>query len=374
MTTGRKAQPGRRGKSPAADKSGSASESQTRARKHSGASVRLRDVARYAGVSTASVSRTINSPHLVSDDLRERVSRASQLLNWVPNGAAKALASLRSRTIGALIPTLGHQNFATLVEAIQVELAKANYTLIIGCVESSTDLRVTQVRKMVERGIECLVLVGEAQPDAVYDLLKAQRVPFVITYTVARDPKKVSIGFDNYNASVRVTQHLLDLGHRSFAMIAPSAEGNDRIQQRIAGAKDTLAKAGLGIRPQHFAQVESSRRIASGRSGLQQIWASSDRPSALICTNDYIATGAMIEAKARRVNIPRDLSVVGFDDVDLSAHLDPPLTTVRVPVRPMGEEIARYVIRLLEKGVATPPPPLDADLVVRGSTAPPRAR
>lgn len=348
------------------------SEGQTRARKNSGALVRLRDVARYAGVSTASVSRTINTPHLVSDELRERVSNASQLLNWVPNGAAKALASLRSRTIGALIPTLGHQNFATLIEAVQVELAKENYTLILGCMESSSDLRVTQVRKMVERGIECLVLVGEAQPPAVFELLKAQRVPLIITYTVARDRERVSIGFDNYGATVRVTQHLLDLGHRRFAMIAPSAEGNDRIQERIAGAKDTLAKAGLGIRSEHFASVESSRRIESGRAGLQQIWAAPDRPTALICTNDYIATGAMIEAKARRVIIPRDLSVVGFDDVDLSAHLDPPLTTVRVPVRAMGEEIARYVIRLLEKGATSAPPPLDADLIVRGSTAPPR--
>jgi LacI family transcriptional regulator len=331
----------------------------------------LRDVARYVGVSTASVSRALNMPSLVSDELRERVLRAAQLLNWVPNGAAKALASQRSRTIGALIPTLGHQNFATFAEALQLELAKANFTLVLG-VGSAPDLRLQQTRKMVERGIECLVLVGEAQPPALYELLRMQKVPYVITYAVAREPGNVSIGFDNYAASVRVTRHLLDLGHRKFALIAPPSDDNDRIQQRIAGIKDTLAHAGLGIRPSHFAEVESSRRIANGRAGLQQIWSDKDRPTALICTNDYLATGALIEAKARRVHVPRDLSIVGFDDVDLSAHLDPPLTTVRVPAREMGEEIAHYVIRLLDHQVANVPAQLGADLVVRGTTAPPR--
>jgi LacI family transcriptional regulator len=343
-----------------------------RARKTAGAPVRLEDVARYAGVSTASVSRAVNSPHLVSEELRDKVSRASQILNWVPNGAAKALASLRSRTIGVFIPTLGHQNFATLVETLQTELAKANYTVTVVCAQGPDDLRFQQVKRIVERGIECLILVGEAHPQSMYELLRAQNVPYVITYTVARTPGKVSIGFDNYAASSRATQHLLDLGHRRFALIAPPSEGNDRIQQRIAGIHETLARLGLAIPPQHVAQVESSRSIASGRAGLRQIWVDPQRPTALLCANDYIATGAMIEAKARGVSIPRDLSVVGFDDVDLSAHLDPPLTTIRVPVQAMGEAIARYVVRLLETGTAGMPAALDADLVVRASTGPPR--
>jgi LacI family transcriptional regulator len=349
---------------------------QSRARKTSSAPVRLADVARYAGVSTASVSRAINAPELVSLELRQRVQHAAQVLNWVPNGAAKALASLQSRTIGAVIPTLGHQNFATLIEALQQELAQANYTLVLGCVESSAqDLRVQLARKMVERGVDCLVLVGEAQPAPLFELLKTQRIPYVITYTSGKLAGNNCIGFDNYSAAARITRHLLDLGHRQFAMIAASPEGNDRIQQRIAGTKDTLAQAGLGIRPQHFAEVDSSRRVESGRAALRQIlMQGEERPTALVCSNDYIATGALIEAAAMKVDVPRDLSVTGFDDIDLSAHLVPALTTVRVPAREMGEEIARYVIRLLDKGSAELPRPLEADLVVRDSTAPPRQR
>lgn len=162
------------------------------------------------------------------------------------------------------------------------------------------------------------------------------------------------IGFDNYLASARITRHLLELGHRRFGMVSGSADGNDRVQQRIAGVKDTLAQAGLGIKPHHYAEVDSSRRIESGRGALKQILAdSADRPTAL------------------KIPVPRELSGTGFDDIDLAAHFVPALTTIRVPGRQMGEEIARYIIRYLEKGTAPLPSALDADFVMRDSTAPP---
>jgi LacI family transcriptional regulator len=341
-----------------------------RARRSGSATVRLEDVARLAGVSTASVSRALNAPDLVSEELRERIARAVHELQWVPNAAAKALASLRTRTVGVMIPTLSHQNFATLIEALQQRLSEARYTLFLCCVEASPELRLHQARKLVEQGIECLVLVGEAQPPALFELLTLRKVPYVITYTSGRTGAHPCIGFDNYAASVRMTQYLLDLGHRNFSMIAHKTQDNDRIAQRIEGACETLAQAGIAIRPQHFVQVDS-RHIASGREGMRQILADGKlRPTALICTNDYIATGAMIEAKELSLVIPRDLSIVGFDDTDMSAHLDPPLTTIRIPSRLMGEAIAKYVIGLLEDGEAELPPPMEAELIVRGSTGP----
>jgi len=342
-----------------------------RPRRSGSAAVRLEDVARLAGVSTASVSRALNAPDLVSLALRERIAHAVQELQWVPNAAAKALASLRTRTVGVMIPTLSHQNFAILIEALQQRLGAAQYTLLLCCVEAADDLRLQQARKLVEQGVEYLVLVGEAQPPALYELLASRKVPYLITYTSGRTGMHTCIGFDNYASGARITQHLLDLGHRNFGIVAHDSLNNDRIQQRIEGIRDTLARAGIAIRPQHFVGVDS-RHIASGREGMRRILADSAvRPTALICTNDYIATGAMIEAKALSLAIPRDLSIVGFDDADMSAHLDPPLTTVRVPSRRMGEEIATYIIARLEGSMSEAPPPLEAQLIVRGSTAPP---
>jgi LacI family transcriptional regulator len=342
-----------------------------RPRRSGNAPVRLEDVARLAGVSTASVSRALNAPDLVSIALRDRISHAVQELKWVPNGAAKALASLRTRTVGVMIPTLSHQNFATLIEALQHDLAAAHYTLILCCMDATAELRLQQARTLVERGIECLVLVGEAHPDPLFDLLRSQNVPYVITYTSGQDPRHTFIGFDNYATSTKLTEHLLELGHRAFGMVAHEGQGNDRIQQRIAAVQDTLARSGIAMRPQHFVRV-NSRHIASGREGMRKIVLDDRmRPTALVCTNDYIATGAMIEAKSLGLVIPRDLSIVGFDDMDMSAHLDPPLTTVRVPSRRMGEEIAKYIICYLEQGGADVPPPIEAELIIRGSTAVP---
>ncbi|HTI82631.1 MAG TPA: substrate-binding domain-containing protein [Acetobacteraceae bacterium] len=356
------------------ERSGTAKAMRRRPRRSANATVRLEDVARLAGVSTASVSRALNAPDLVSTVLRERILHAAQELKWVPNGAAKALASLRTRTVGVMIPTLSHQNFATLIEALQHDLAAAHYTLILCCMDATAELRLQQARTLVERGVECLVLVGEAHPDTLFELLRSQSVPYVITYTKAQDPRHTCIGFDNYDASTRLTEHLLELGHRAFAMVAHESDANDRIQQRIAAVQDALARSGIAIRPQHFVRV-NSRHIASGREGMRKILiGDSLRPTALICTNDYIATGAMIEAKGLGLEIPRDLSIVGFDDTDMAAHLDPPLTTVRVPSRRMGEEIARYIIAYLERGAAVVPPPIEAELIIRGSTAGPARR
>ncbi len=345
---------------------------QRRQRRPGGTSVQLRDVARQAGVSTASVSRAVNTPGLVSPELRERITRAAQELKWVPNGVAKALASLRTRTVGVIIPTLSHQNFATLIEELQRDLGKSNYTLILGCVEASDQLRLNQARKLIEQGVECLVLVGEAQPAGMFELLASQGVPYVITYTSGRENRHPCIGFDNFLAATQLAEHLLGLGHHDFGMVAHETAANDRIQQRIEGFNSTLARAGIAIRPQHFVRA-NSRFIASGRDGMRRVLqAAGSHPTAVVCTNDYIATGAIIEAKELGFAVPDDLSIVGFDDTDMSAHLDPPLTTIRVPSRLMGRELAKYIVALLETGKAECPPPLDAEMIIRRSTAPPR--
>jgi LacI family transcriptional regulator len=333
--------------------------------------VRLSDVAQLAKVSPASVSRAFNDPELVSEEVRERVMRAAQVLNWVPNGAAKALASLRTRTIGVLIPTLNHQNFADLIESLQRELGKAQYTLVLGCIEADPAMHLQQARKMVERGVDWMVLVGEAQPPALIELLKSHDLPFVVTYTNGRNSENTCIGIDNYAAAQKITQHLLDLGHTRFAMLAHQFDVNDRIQQRMDGVRDTLAGAGLGIRPQHVVRVDK-RHIASARDGLREILQQeSGRPTAVVCTNDYIATGAIIEASALGISVPRDLSIVGFDDIDTSAHLSPPLTTIHIPAKEMGEAVARYILDSISGTRAPKIPNLSADLVVRNSTAAP---
>jgi len=345
---------------------------QRRARRSSPAAVKLADVARLAGVSTASVSRALNAPSTVSVEMRDRVQSAVVQLNWIPNGAAKALASQRSRTVGVLIPTLGHQNFATLVECIQEELTQAGCTLLLGCSAFSPAREAQQAAKMIERGVDCFVLLGRTHAPALYEALAAHKTPYLVTYMSAEAGETNCIGFDNYTAFSNLVRHLLDLGHRSFGFIAQASEGNDRVERRVEAMRDILANEGIAVRPQHFVSTPNWS-LPVGRRAFASVMSHAPTPTAIVCTNDYLAAGALIEAKANGIRVPEDLSIAGFDDIDLSAHLDPPLTTVRVPDRQMGREAARYILAIMNDQQPEPPPVLDAELIVRKSTAPPKA-
>jgi LacI family transcriptional regulator len=344
-----------------------------RARKPFNGAVKLADVARHAGVSTATASRAINTPGLVSAEARERVNAATRALNWIPHGAAKALASLRTRTIGVLVPTFGHQTIAAMIETLQHRLAQANYTLLMGWADPALETALPQALNMIERGVECLILMGEDQPDALMERLEQRNIFYVIAYTSGRQGRPNCIGFDNFIEMSKATSHLLSLGHRRFGLITRPLKNNDRIRQRIEGVHHTLAQAGLAIRPQHMVEV-SHGLIGSGREGMQIMLFEPRFPTAVICANDYLAAGALIEAKAAGLAIPEDLSITGFDDVELAGNLDPPLTTIRVPARQIGEEIAQFVLNRLETGEATLPARLEAELIVRGSTDRPRKR
>jgi LacI family transcriptional regulator len=346
-----------------------------RRRKLGAGSSTLADVAQLAGVSTASVSRVLNNGPAVSANLKKRIDAAIQTLGWIPNGAAKALASRRSHTIGALIPGLGHPNFGHIIQALQSKLALHGYTLLLGCTNNSMQSAMDQALKMVERGIECIVLIGFTQPPRLFPYLADRKIPSVITYTTGKPDTELAyetkvIGFDNKESISLVVRHLLELGHRNFGCISMVASKlNDRMNQRVEGVRDALACEGLAIRPQHLVELEEAT-ISAGRAGVRQILDAKNWPTAIVCTNDYYAAGAIIEAKASGVAVPVQMSIAGFDDLELSSHLDPPITTVKVPDRAMGERVAEYILSLLDGDDPPKEAAFHAELVIRKSTGP----
>src|SRR5215472_14770733 len=168
-------------------------------------SIGLRDVARAAGVSTATVSRAINRPDVVSPDLRERIAAVVKALGWVPDGAARALSTRRSQTVGAVFPTLSVGDFARATHAIQSELSQAGYTLLLACSEYDLDLELQQVRKFVERGVDGLILVGQAHHPELEPLLARRQMPFVNTFVYDPATHGTCIGPDNQKALMMMT-------------------------------------------------------------------------------------------------------------------------------------------------------------------------
>lgn len=331
---------------------------------------RAHDVAQIAGVSTATVSRAFNSPEKVAPAVRERVLAAADALGWVPHAAGSALARHRTSIAGVVIPTLGQEVFALQVGAMQARFAERDITLLIGCSDYDPRQAATEVRAMLARGVDAIAVLGEIPEPGLFNLVRARHVPYVITYGLQPGTEHPCVGFDNRAAFRAITRHLLGLGHSTLGLLLQPMAHNDRVAARLAGVQDALSEEGLGLRPQHLIEVEYG--IAAGRQGLRRMLsANARRPTAVICGNDLLAIGALLEARAMGLHVPKDLAITGFDDISIAAEFEPPLTTMKVDNAEMGRLAADHLIARLDGKPAPPTTIIQPSLIVRATTAPP---
>lgn len=329
------------------------------------ATASLADVAARAGVSTATVSRVLNGSAAVGQKAVSRVQQACRELNYVPNGAARALSSRKTRTIGAVVPSIENAGFAAAIGALQRWLDSAGYTLIVASSDYDPNVEMRQVSQLISRGIDGLLLVGgEHHPDLIPKLLQ-QNLPFIETWTLS--DKYPCVGFDNVAAARQLTDYLLDLGHVDIGLIAGQLRHNDRAAARVEGVRQALEARGLRLPTEWM--IERPFRIHEGRLAMRALLAASSRPTAVICSNDQLAFGAMIEAKASGLTIPHDISIVGFNDLDFAAYLDPPLTTVFVPTDQIGVISGEYLVARANDKPVLRVNEIPTKLVVRGSAA-----
>src|SRR5215510_5102618 len=336
--------------------------------KAAGRNVGLRDVARVAGVSTATVSRAMNNPDAVSEELRDRVASVVRHLGWVPHGAARALATRRTGTIGAVFPTLTHGDFARAIQGLQRELSQSEYTLLLACSEYDAEQEYQQVRKLIERGVDALLLVGETHHNDLSELLKKNRIPYVNTFVYNPTTHGTCVGPDNRKALHKITNYLIDLGHKSFGVVAQSTDNNDRAQARLQGIRDALAEKSIAIQPRHFAQGYWG--INEGRQLFRRILARKPWPTAVICGNAYLTVGALLESQVMGIKVPDEMSIVGYDDIEIMSELPIPITTVRVSSDEVGRRAARLLVAKLEGRPAETNFECDAEVIVRASSGP----
>ena len=336
--------------------------------KTDGSSPTLEDVARLAGVSTAPVSRCLNKPDRVVADTRERVMKVVQEIGYAPNFGARALAAKRTNTVGVVIPTMENAIFARGLQAFQEELGRHGFTLLVASSSYRPDLEEQQIRSLLARGADALMLIGFDRDPSVYEFLRRRGVPFVISW--AHDPKNPdpATGFDNRQAMVDLTEHVLDLGHRSIAVIAAPQAENDRARERVTGIMDACRKAGLDTSAIPVIEVPYS--IENGRAAMTGLLNSSPRPTVVLCGNDVLAVGALRATRAAGLDVPGDISITGFDDIELAEIVEPGLTTVHVPHRQMGTEAARMIVALLGGEELGKSSPLATRIVHRESLGP----
>jgi LacI family transcriptional regulator len=329
----------------------------------------LQDVARRAGVSTATVSRVINAAAPVSDDVRQRVEAASRALGYIPNGVARALSSRRTGAIGAVIPTIENDGFARTVFALQKRLQAAGRTLLLANSDYDLDVELDEVTRLLSQGIDGLVLIGGDHRPELAALVERKRIPLVEMWTLAVSTP--CVGFDNARQASVLTDHLLDLGHRRIAILTGRTEHNDRAAGRVMGIRASLAARGYSPCAEWL--TAQPYRIAEGRRGARALMGAAEPPTAIVCGNDQLAFGVLVEARALGIKVPDDLSVVGFGDSDYAEFLDPPLTTMHAPAEEIGDRAASYLLARLAGEPAEAVQSVTVDLIVRGSTAPPRS-
>lgn len=329
----------------------------------------LEDVAREAGVSTASVSRVLNRAPHVSERLRERVEAAIDRLGYVPDGTARALASRRIGAIGALVPTLDNPIFGTMIDSLEQRLKRHDCRLLIATYRYDLDDELQALRTLIQQGLDGVVIIGHDHRPAMLTMLQRQRLPFLSCWHAHNDPEWPCIGFDNASPARRLAEHLITLGHRRLAVVTAPTAGNDRARDRLAGFRQAAEAAGHPLPPDRVITVEYG--IAQGAQAFESLMALAIPPTAILCGNDSLAFGVMLAAQRAGIRIPDDLSVTGFDDLPQARFMSPPLTTVAVPAAEIGRQVADALVARIDGEHRPLRHLLDAPLILRDSTAPP---
>jgi LacI family transcriptional regulator len=326
------------------------------------------EVARRAGVSAATVSRVLNDPSLVKPETRAKIQRVLEEMRYMRNGAARALASRRSRTVGLIVPVLGTAVFAEAAQVIQRCLQAGRYSLLTAGTDYDQAQELEAARTMIEHGVDGLILVGTSHDPALYRLLSETQTPAVQIFAYDPESSLPCVGFDNYQASYDIVDYLINMGHRRIAILMSHPHNNDRIRARVEGIEACLRDRKLKI--DRDLVVEVGFTILEGRAGLRKLLAAGKPFTALACTGDVIAVGALLEARASHLDVPKQLSVTGFHDLDLSAQMDPPLTTVRVPIAEMGNTAVKLLLATLNDESPPMVRNLPTSIVMRKSVGP----
>ena len=325
---------------------------------------KLEDVAKAAKVSTATVSRCLNDPQKVTTATRERVLDAVQRLGYTPNFGGRALASKRTNTIGAVIPTMDNAIFARGLQAFQEALSAAGVTLLVSSSGYDAEREADQIRALVGRGADGILLIGTARLPSCYEFLRRFGTPYVIAWSLA-EPCDHAVGFDNLAAARKMTERVIALGHREIAMISGITAMNDRAASRVEGVRAALAAAGMNAAALPVEEV----RYAFDEAGeaFDRLMSNRLPPTAVICGNDVLGVGGIARAKARGLQVPRDVSITGFDDIDIASIVEPALTTVHVPHRRMGAAAAELLLAIIDGKPVERHLVLETEIIERGS-------
>ncbi|BDG74028.1 LacI family DNA-binding transcriptional regulator [Roseomonas fluvialis] len=326
--------------------------------------IRMSDVAREAGVSAMSVSNAFKKPEIVLPETRKRILEAARRLGYVPNGLAGSLASGRSRTVAALVPSIRNSSFARTVQGLNDELSEQGYQLLLAVADTAERER-SAVEAVLRHRPDGIILTGnEHHPDTIL-LLQQREVPLVETWIMSEPILDMAVGFDLRHAAKEMGRLLVARGYRHIGFAGYAPAERKRFLERQQGFQAALREAGL--RDDLLFHADESAGFAGGRLAMEALRAREPRLDALFCVTDIFAVGVLFECQRQGLAVPRDFAVAGYGDFEIAAEVAPGLTTVRT----RGYEIGRAAARLIVERAEGLPTALRVDVgfetIIRGS-------
>lgn len=309
--------------------------------------VSILEIAQAAGVSPATVSRVFNRPALVREETRERVLAIVAEHGFRPNRLGSSLRSGNTRTLGLVLPTLSNPVFADCFEGAEARAAESGYSIMTTVTHYDPGLEAAAVHRLIDHRLEGLILtVANPNNSPILKTLKKRGMPYVLAYNESSSHPCAAV--NNRRAAADMVKHLARLGHRQIAFLSGPLALSDRARSRLAGARQQ-ARA-LGLRP--VSHLVTPSHTQPDRAALRRLMAASNRPSALFCSNDMLATAVIGELKALGLCVPADMSVAGFDGIRYGAYMSPSLASVEAQGYEIGRTACSLLLVQIDNGVS----------------------
>ena len=334
--------------------------------------VTIIDVAKAAGVHPSTVSRVLNGSGELNllPATRQRVIAAAARLGYRPSALARSLRLQRTFTLGMLVPHIDNPLFPSIIKGVEQTARSRGYNLILCNTEDSSEREGEYLRVLRERQVDGIVIASSFMSDATIAELRHDGFPFVLVNRGTRGGDDLVVVVDNNMGTAEAIGHLVDLGHSRIGIVA-GPQTTMTGQQRLAAAKAALRERGVRLESSQVSVAESFSEEAGYRAARRLIHGGAP-PTAIFCANDLVALGTLRAAREAGLDCPDQISLVGFNDIPFAELFAPPLTTVHVPQRELGELAAGLILAQIEQ---QPIPArrivLDVHLVIRGSTAAP---
>ncbi len=335
--------------------------------------VSIKDIARAANVSHPTVSRALSYSPLVRGETAERIRLIAASLGYRPSAIARSLATKKTRTIGVVVTSIADPFIADVVSGIEETANDHGYSVFLANSNANPDREVKVVHSFHERRVDGIIVTASRVGALYMPLLSGLKIPIVLInnqHPDAPDEFIYSVMIDNIKASTLVMKHLIGLGHRRIAYIGDQA-GFQSDTERFAGYRQSLAFAGYPFLPELV--VHGNGKPEGGRQAMEKLLSLPTPPTAVFCYNDMSALGALRALYGHGINVPDDISLVGFDDLAIASYTSPLLTTVGQPKQQMGRMAMETMLKLIS-GVDTKANiKVDGELIIRESTAPPKS-